>query len=97
MRSLLFLLLLCSACTTQAEDENYCHDEATNTQWQSLLAQDYNKDSIVVLFSLRDGLCRLVDAKVIPLTRATTIFEAERDRVLVEAKKHNKKFEDIPL
>lgn len=97
MRSLIFLLLLCMAWSIQAEEENYCHDEATNAEWQSLLAQDYSKDSIVVLFSLRDGLCRLVDAKVLSVQRATIIFETERDRVLIEALKHNKKFEDTPL
>ncbi len=97
MRSLICLLLLVLAGTVQAEEENYCHDAAANTQWQALLAQDYNKDSIVVLFSLRDGLCRLVDAKVIPLARATTIFETERDRVLIEAKKHNQGLRETPL
>lgn len=90
MRPLIPVLLLCASVAAKADEENYCHDAATNAQRQMLLADDHHKDSIVVLFALRDGLCRLVDAKVVTLERATVIFETERDRVLIEADKANR-------
>jgi hypothetical protein len=38
----------------------------------------------VRLFALRLGLCQLVDAGLLTLDRATTIFEQERQGALIE-------------
>ena len=97
MRRYATLMLLCAAFAAQAENENYCQDAQTNAQWQSMLAKDYSKDSMVVLFALRDGLCRLVEAKVITLDRASQLFEIERERVVAEAREHNEGLREKPL
>lgn len=70
-----------------ASETNYCHDPETNKTWKELLVKGYDNDRMIQLYALRDGLCDLVDEKVLTVKRATLIFERERQRILNKEKR----------
>jgi hypothetical protein len=86
----LFILSLASA--TQAET-NYCHDQATNEQWEQIKRNHRGERDVEALYALRVQLCRQVDAGKISVREATEQFEAERERVIRERREYNRKQE----
>ncbi|WP_161957643.1 hypothetical protein, partial [Mariprofundus sp. EBB-1] len=68
------------------EIPNYCIDHETNITWLSILGNNQRDNDIAKLFALRIGLCELVTRKIIPIERATVIFEQEREGVVTKKK-----------
>ncbi len=62
--------------------ENYCHDEETNTYWDNLAIHYVDRMDVTNLVKLRKQLCRQIDTGEISVEDATEIFERERSRVV---------------
>lgn len=63
-------------------DENYCLDEETNAQWESIAERNKHDLEIIKLYRLRKALCVQVEKGFISVPEATEIFEVERERVI---------------
>ena len=84
MKRILLALLLATAAPTIAAEPpaDYCDDQASWQQWQQLLADNPQDDSIASLYAFRIGLCSMVRSGMIDKGRATRLFEQMRDTVV---------------
>lgn len=91
---LIILLLLCAWGTGMAaqssdgvaerdtKEINYCHDKVTWKEWSELVLKYPNDPQLKVLYSLRAGLCVMVEQGLATLDEATTIFESFRSEAI---------------
>ena len=84
MKCALALALLLSFSAYADDSANYCLDPETNQQWAKMLMDSPDDDAVAKLFALRLGLCQLVEKELITLERATSLFEAEREKIVRE-------------
>jgi predicted kinase len=90
---ILFVLFILSLTPTLQAETNYCHDEATNKQWEQIKHSHRGERDVEALAALRERLCRQVDAGKISVREATELFEAERERVIRERREYNRRQE----
>ncbi len=64
--------------------DNYCNDAEANQQWARLLMKVSDDPMTIRLYSLRDGLCGMVDRGQVKLEVATAIFEDARSPKVME-------------
>ena len=85
----IFLILLFSGNVQSEEIENYCLDSEANAHWESLYerAIDANDNNVLGLYNLRTRLCKQVEEGELTVKEATSIFEEERNRVVMEMKR----------
>jgi len=80
-----FLALFLSIATpiiAAEQPADYCDDQASWLQWQQLLTDSPQDDSIASLYAFRIGLCSMVRSGMIDTGRATKLFEQLRDTVI---------------
>jgi hypothetical protein len=77
-----------------AEPENYCHDEKSWKEWDTLVEKNPNDMEIQALHALRIGLCVKVDRDGITLEQATEIFESAREAIIQKRKEDQKREQD---
>jgi len=82
--SLKYLLTICFFALIPSVNatENYCHDEETNQQWNTLETMSGTHPDLVDLSKYRTELCSKVDLGELSVEQATVEFETERERVL---------------
>jgi hypothetical protein len=80
MKKILFVCLLGFAVNALAS-ENYCHDAAEIKTWDEVIAKHSTEPLLIKLYSMRVGLCQMVDEGKIDLDTAIDVFEAERSKV----------------
>jgi hypothetical protein len=90
---ILFVLFTLSLASAARAETNYCHDQATNKQWEQIRWNHRGEKDVEVLYALRVRLCRQVDAGTISVREATDQFEAERERVIRERREYNRRQE----
>ncbi len=78
-KTILLFVVLTQAAMAQ---ENYCHDEETNQQWNALETMSGTHPDLVGLSKYRTSLCAKVDSGELSVEQATVEFEIERERVL---------------
>jgi len=62
--------------------ENYCHDEEVNADWDDLAIRAVDHTDVINLYKLRKNLCAQIDNGEITIDEATEQFEYERKRVV---------------
>jgi hypothetical protein len=77
-----------------AESENYCHDEKSWKEWDSIASKNANDMEVQALHALRIGLCIKVDKGGITLDQATEIFESAREAIIQKRKEDQKREQD---
>ena len=90
--SLFFIFVAYSA--SFAESENYCHDEMSWKEWDTLIENNPNDMELQALHALRIGLCVKVDRGEITLDQATEIFESAREAIIKKRKVDEKRERD---
>ena len=89
----ILLVILYSPAVVPAEKKeeiNYCNDEESWKEWDDLAVKYPNDEDIIILHSLRLGLCVKVKRGVITVQQATDIFEKMRT-IIIERKKDTMK------
>ena len=71
---------------SSADPENYCHDEKSWKEWDTIIEKNPNDMEVQTLHALRIGLCVKVDRGEITLERATEIFESAREAIIQKRK-----------
>ncbi len=79
------------------ETENYCHDPASEAQWQHLLAENPKDYDLQALHALRIGLCLKVDQGILAVDEASAIFERARKALIEKREAETKRKETSPL
>jgi hypothetical protein len=69
-----------------AEPKNYCRDEESWNEWDTLVEKNPNDPEVQALHALRIGLCVKVDKGQITLQQATDIFESTREAIIQRRK-----------
>ena len=84
MKKALIALILATGTYTMAAEqpEDYCDDQASWQQWQQLLADNPQDNSVASLYAFRIGLCSMVRSGKIDTQRAIKLFEQMRDTVV---------------
>ena len=84
----MLLLILYTPAATPAEKKevNYCNDKESWKEWDDLVVKYPNDEYIIILHSLRLGLCAKVSRGDITVQQATDIFEKVRT-IIIERKK----------
>lgn len=80
MRKILFVCLMGLAVNALAS-ENYCHDAAEIKRWDEVIAKHSAEPLLIKLYSMRVGLCKMVDEGKVDLDTAIDVFEAERSKL----------------
>jgi hypothetical protein len=86
------ILVLCNL--VYAESENYCHDEKSWEEWDSLIEGSPDDTALQTLHALRIGLCIKVDRGQITIDEPTTIFESARETIIEKRKVDEKREKD---
>ena len=87
MKLFLIILFVLSNTLVFAEIPNYCHDDATNAEWESIAKRATANSKVMGLYKLRKDLCARVDHGELSVEEATEIFEKERERVVDSLKR----------
>lgn len=87
-------LILVAFSFNYAESQNYCHDEKSWKEWDTLVEKSPNDMEVQALHGLRIGLCVKVDRGGITLDQATEIFESAREAIIQKRKEDQKKEQD---
>jgi hypothetical protein len=61
---------------------DYCTDPKNYEEWTRFFRTAPENETIIRLFALRIGLCKMVDARMISLERAIGILEQERAKAV---------------
>ncbi len=77
-----------------AESENYCHDQKSWKEWDTLVEKNPNDTEVQALHALRIGLCAKVDRGGITLDQATEIFESAREAIVQKRIEDQKREQD---
>jgi hypothetical protein len=77
---ILFVLFILSLASAAQAETNYCHDPKTDQQWKQIKHNHRGERDVEALATLRERLCREVDAGTTSVREATEQFEAERER-----------------
>ena len=83
---LVFFLSPASIPAEKEEEVNYCNGEESWEEWDNLVVKYPNDADIIILHSLRLGLCAKVQRGDITVQQATDIFEKVRS-IIIERKK----------
>lgn len=75
-----------------SEPDNYCKDQGSWAEWQTLIEKYPDDNEINALYALRLGLCTMLKNGTIDHNRAVHIFEGMRNS-LVEYKRLQKQVE----
>lgn len=78
------LLISTFAHAEESKSPNYCHDAQKNQDWLEMVAKYPNDPIIIKLAGLREGLCMMIDRGQITLEQGVDLWEAERQRSVVE-------------
>jgi len=65
-----------------ADPENYCRDQESWEEWDTIIEKNPDDMQVQALHALRIGLCVKVDRGEITLDQATEIFEAARETIV---------------
>jgi hypothetical protein len=87
-------LILAVYSTPFAESENYCRDEKSWKEWDTLVSKNPNDMEVQALHARRIGLCAKVDRGGITLDQATEIFESAREAIIQKRKEDQKREKD---
>lgn len=82
-------LLLADVAFTASADESYCHDPATERQWDRLSLQYEAGVGIKYLYRLRKDICAATDAGRMTLRQGIERFERERQKVIQQKRERN--------
>jgi hypothetical protein len=90
---ILFVLFTLSLSSVAQAETNYCHDQATNEQWEQIKRKHRGERDVEALYALRVELCQKVDAGTLTVREATDRFETEREKVIRERREYNRRQE----
>ena len=82
MSQLKTILLIAALFQVAIAQENYCHDEEANADWDDLAIRAVDHTDVINLYKLRKELCAQIDNGEITVDEATEQFEYERRRVV---------------
>ena len=82
---LISVLTIPSISTAIDQPKNYCDDQESWQQWNTLLTDNPDNDGIASLYAFRIGLCSMVKSGEIETKRAIKLFEGFRDTVIRSA------------
>ena len=86
-----FALAMLFACLPFAApaDDNYCHDPATERQWNRLALQYEEDAGIKYLYRLREDICAAIDAGHMTLRQGMAKFEWARKQIIRQKRVRN--------
>jgi hypothetical protein len=81
---IIFLLLIKVSYAKADEQDNYCHDVESWTEWNAMVKKYPDDIPLQMLHALRIGLCKKIEEKSITFEEANQLMNNMSDKLIEE-------------
>lgn len=84
--------VMVNSCLADTYNTDYCYDPAQLRQWENMLKDNPDSESLAAIHALWIGLCVKVEAQQLTTSQANRIFDHFRDALIDQIRQQ----EEIP-